>query len=221
MKMKKMIGAFALTAALAMGTAPAFAASATTPDPSTDAFSDNGSTEIKAKIDNINPAIRATVPLQVTVVFGGEGASDIIGPNPSAYKITNVGTGNIQVTEAEITANAAYSSVFGIDAIDTRDFSDAKGGDLSRFSSNVLSFFYTTTGNHTYLTPNHKLSQAVAGTPDSRYISNPKVFTPETLTPNQELEITLGGAAVFTSKVSQDDLTDTLCNIKYTIQAAA
>ena len=57
MKMKKMIGAFALTAALAMGTAPAFAAQVGTDN---DEFSDNGSTEIKAKVDNINPQVRAT-----------------------------------------------------------------------------------------------------------------------------------------------------------------
>lgn len=214
MKMKKMIGAFALTAALAMGTAPAFAASVGTDN---DEFSENGSTEIKAKIDNVNPQVRATVPLLVTVVFGSNGHSDIIGPNPSAYKITNVGTGNIQVTEAEITDMNEYFSSEPI-YNDGSDWVDENGDAVS---TNAIMLTYKTDGNNTYLTTNHPLSAAKSTVVDKQYVSDALKFTAEQLAPNDELGITLGGHACFPSAISMDGKSDTLCKIKYTIAAAA
>lgn len=227
MKMKKMVGALALTAALAMGTAPAFAASASTPDPATDAFSENGSTEIKAKVDNVNPAIRATVPLQVTVVFGSHEGSDIIGPNSSAYKITNVGTGNIKLTEAEITD---VNSVFTMSPLKTY------GADKYKlYDSGSRGYAFPTSGDHlvftfkadtvsTFLTDSHKLSQASSSAADDKDV----LETPSTwptggiqINTGADLPIELGGAAYFTNTFTQDDLTDTLCKIKYTIAAAA
>lgn len=227
MKMKKMVGALALTAALAMGTAPAFAASASTPDPATDAFSENGSTEIKAKVDNVNPAIRATVPLQVTVVFGSHEGSDIIGPNSSAYKITNVGTGNIKLTEAEITD---MSSVFTSSALNMTEGANKYGV----FNSSSFAWEKPTTGDHlnfsiaagtfkNYLTTGHKASQATGAGVETQIMTDATAWPAGGIQINTgaDLPITLGGVAYFNSTFTQDNLTDTLCKIKYTIASAA
>ncbi len=225
MKMKKMIGAFALTAALAMGTAPAFAASATTPDPATDAFSDNGSTEIKAKVDNINPQVRATVPLQVTVVFGSNGGSDIVGPNSSAYKITNVGEGNIKLTEAEITdVNTVFTTTemgtFGENKFKTYDGNNMEWNEIT--SGDHLNFTFKADTFENYLTVGHKASEAKGNAKEKLYVENATAWPAGgiSIAKGADLPIELGGVAYFTSTFTQDNLTDTLCKIKYTIASA-
>ena len=218
MKMKKMIGAFALTAALAMGTAPAFAAQVGTDN---DEFSDNGSTEIKAKVDNINPQVRATVPLQVTVVFGSNGGSDIVGPNSSAYKITNVGEGNIKLTEAEITdVNTVFTTTemgtFGENKFKTYDGNNMEWNEIT--SGDHLNFTFKADTFENYLTVGHKASEAKG----KLYVENATAWPTDgiSIAKGADLPIELGGVAYFTSTFTQDNLTDTLCKIKYTIAAA-
>lgn len=227
MKMKKMVGALALSAALAMGTAPAFATVAD--DGSTNAFSDNGSTEIKAKVDKVDTAIRATVPLQVTVVFGSHEGSDILGPSASSYKITNIGTGDIKLTEAEITD---MSSVFTSTPM---HISGEHKYQTSTVDTDNGGFIYTTpaTGDHinfafdagtvkTYLTTGHKASQASATGTDKRVRDDATAWPTEgiAIAKGGDLPITLGGVAYFNSTLDSGELTDTLCKIKYTIAAA-
>lgn len=214
MKMKKMVGAFALTAALAMGTAPAFATVAD--DGSSNAFSDNGSTEIKAKVDTVDKQVRATVPLQVTVVFGATGASDITGPSSDAYAITNIGEGDIKVAEAEITdMHTTFTS--GVVANDGTDWVDGNGDRIT--SGDHIMFTYTTALNDAYLTTDHKLSASKKMT-DQVYYSSAKNFTAETIAVGEKLPITLAGKCFFTSTLSAGEQTDTLCKIKYTIASA-
>lgn len=210
MKMKKILGTAALTAALALGTTPAFAASVAD-DGSTNAFSDSGSTEVKAKVDTVNKQVRAQVPLSVTVVFAGHGASDIMGPSASSYKITNIGEGDIKITDAEI---SGVNELFDCSPIRLTDIEDES------VEGDKMMFYYITKNNKTYLTSNHKLSQATTGTTQTRYIAGAKGFTAEELAPGESLGIELGGKAYFNSTFTQDDLTDTLCTIKYTIAAA-
>lgn len=221
MKIKKMVGAVALTAALAMGSVPAFAASVD--DSTTNEFSDNGSTEIKAKVDNFNSNVRAKVPLKVVVVFGGTGASEITGPTASSYAIENIGDGPIKVTNAEITG---MNSTFISEAIyeDSDVWYDSNDDEITE--GNYLMFTYETAGNKTYLTDGHKLSDAKAkagkSPNDEAYVEGAKTFSAETLAAKgDKLEIQLGGKAFFKDTISNDQLTDTLCSIKYTITTAA
>lgn len=216
MKMKKMIGAFALTAALAMGTAPAFATVAD--DGSGNAFSDSGSTEVKAKVDTVNKQVRATVPLQITVVFGATGASDITGPSSASYCIKNIGEGDIQVAEAEVTE---MHSTFSNEPIylDGNDWLDANGDPIT--NKNAIMFTYTTALNETYLTDGHPLSQAKSTVADKQFVENAKRFQAETIAVGDSLPITLGGKCFFTDTLTAGEQTDTLCKIKYTIQAVA
>ncbi len=222
MKMKKMVGALALTAALAMGTAPAFAAQVGSDN---DEFSDNGSTEIKAKVDNINPAIRATVPLQVTVVFGSNGGSDIVGPNSSAYKITNVGTGDIKVTEAEITDvnNVFTTTAMGTDGAGKYKTWDSVNEEWKALDSgDHLMFVFEAGTFKNYLTDGHAASAGLANNPHTRLVPGATAWPTDGLhiAKDADLPITLGGVAYFNSTFTQDNLTDTLCKIKYTIAAA-
>lgn len=218
MKMKKMVGALALSAALAMGTAPAFAASVDD-DGTANEFSDNGSTTVKAKVDTVIENVRATVPLQVTVVFGSQGEVEIQGPSDKSYAITNVGTGPIYVANAEITD---MNNFFASEAW--------KSGVTP--SDKAMMLFYSTDGDSgvdTYLTTGHNLLAAKTGN------SGPGKTEKELLTTwgktavnyegnediipadNGKLHITLGGMAYFADQISADDFSDTLCKIKYTI----
>lgn len=212
MKMKKMVGALALSAALAMGTAPAFAASVDD-DGSTNEFSDNGSTTIKAKVDVVDTNVRATVPLQVTVVFGNDGYSDIMGPSADAYKVTNIGEGDIQVSAVEITDLNNF-------------FTSASFQKTATPTGKNLMFFYETQGNSTYLTTAHPAQSGKATTADKNimqsYGKTAKAWNAaaDALGPGDELQIGLSGAAYFDEEISADDFSDTLCKIKYTIEAA-
>ena len=208
--MKKMIGAFALTAALAMGTAPAFAASVSS---ETEDFSDNGSTEVKAKVEKVvNPQMKATVPLQITVVFGAEGASDILGPSPTAYYIENTGEDDIKVVDAEITG---LNSLFTNQAVQLNGQEEAVVG-----TGNNLMFYLTTENNNCYLTAGHTAAQQTNGSVQNKYFpaSQPAIrWSDEELAFGDKMEITIGGKAYFNEKISQDKLTDAICSIMYTI----
>lgn len=118
MKLSKMAGAFALTAALAMGTVPALAAETATGNMKD--FSDGAtwgsSNEAAATGDTVvrafafNEQLNATIPLEITVVFPSTGGA-ITAPDKTAYKIVNNSTkADIKVVEAELSgANTAFN----------------------------------------------------------------------------------------------------------------
>lgn len=213
MKMKKLVGALALTAALAMGTAPAFATGTVDTDGTDNEFSDNGSTTIKARVDAVDVNVRATVPLQVTVVFGNEGYSDIIGPSSDAYYVENIGEGDIQVSNVEITDMNSF-------------FTSSSFQQNATPSGKNLMFFYETNGNCTYLTTAHPASQGKTTTADrnilTSYGKTAKAWNAgaDAMGPGDKLNISLTGAAYFDEQIAAEDFSDTLCKVKYTIEAA-
>lgn len=115
MKMTKMAGAVALTAALAMGTVPAFAASNYSVG-NDEAFNDGktweaGSTNVDAAVGETtvlgttyNSQLNATVPVTITIAWPTIGG-DIIAPSASAYKITNNSKSD-KINVVEITSTA-------------------------------------------------------------------------------------------------------------------
>lgn len=108
MKLTKMAGAFALTAAMALTTVPAFAAVGASNE---ELFTDIGnntnpvgqqSTEVWA--ETTNASIMAMVPTRVAIVIPSSGENAIMAPQASAYKITNTGTQNaIRLTSVSST----------------------------------------------------------------------------------------------------------------------
>ncbi len=223
MKMKKMVGAVAVAAALAMGTCvPAFATGgASASDATENPFSDSGNTVIKAHIDNVDKNIRATVPLNVTVVFGGQGGSDIIAPSSTDYKITNIGEGPIQVSEVEMSGVNTLFNAEGIYELDGAWYNDA--GQIT--TGNYMMLTYKTAAMNTFLGTSHPLTAAKAkagkNNNDEDYVTGATNFSAEQIAVGSDLPIELGGKVyVSTGKISQEDLTDTLCTLKYTIAAA-
>lgn len=219
MKIQKMVGAFALTAALAMGSVPAFAAQPSV-GPDSDAFSETGNTEIKATVDKYDENVRATVPLEVVVVFGPEGAQDIIGPTSGKYAIKNVGTGDIKVTNVALSETTSQFDFEGIYEEDGT-WNNANGAITS---GNHIMFTYTTEGNKTYLGTGHDLKDAKAYASkadqgDSIYVADAKAYTAEVIAAEDELNIELAGKAYFVDPIDTG-VTDMLCRITYTIAAA-
>lgn len=95
MKLTKMAGAFALTAALAMTAVPAFAAADAT---NTDNFKDGGNNTAtattKVYAEAINAALNATIPTRVAIVVPATGSGEIKAPSSDVYKIVNNTTTN-------------------------------------------------------------------------------------------------------------------------------
>lgn len=217
MKMKKMVGALALTAALAMGTAPAFAAPGATGESAFDK-TDKGSTDIKAEVQkSLDTQIQAKVPLQVVVTFGSTGASDILGPTADMYKITNTGEDAIAVENVEVTAPKSPFTSKAI-YLDGSDWSTADGAITS---GNYLMFTYKTAQNNTYLTPDHSLSLAKKVNDTAYAGPDAANFTKETIAKGGSLGIDFAGKAYFTQTISASDVSDTLCQVKYTIGAVS
>lgn len=105
MKMKKMVGALALTAALAMGTTPAFAAGTSVGN---DALFNGSNTNTDLATGNtvvngmpINSQLICSVPIDITVVVPTDGG-DLICPTSTAYRIQNRSTNNVKVIGAEL-----------------------------------------------------------------------------------------------------------------------
>lgn len=220
MKMKKMVGALALTAALAMGTAPAFASGTETEN----AFSDSGSTEVKAKVDTVNKQVRATVPLQVTVVFGATGGGEITGPSADAYKVTNIGEGDIKLTNIELTGmhETFTSSVISFDGT---DYTDPVSGNTFDTGDHIM-FTAQTANNKVYLTDTHAAKDQTTGLTDKAVIESifgsgsAKKWSDEPIAVGANCPITLGGLHYFNSTLASGNMTDTLCNLKVTIASA-
>ena len=121
MKSTKMIGAFALTAALAMGTVPAFAATSA-PLAENDEYinasytntsnileGSTGSATTEVEVFSVNSQINATIPVKVVVVVPSIGG-DIVAPTAKAYQIKNLGDGDIEVTQAKETDGTDFKA---------------------------------------------------------------------------------------------------------------
>ncbi len=109
MKLTKMAGAFALTAAMAMTAVPAFAAVGvdneelfTTTGNGSNA---TGTQTTVVEAEAVNTQLMATIPTKVAIVIPSSGTGAIVAPQASAYKITNTGTSNaIQLKSVQSTA---------------------------------------------------------------------------------------------------------------------
>lgn len=233
MKMKKMVGALALSAALAMGTAPAFAASAS--DAAQNEFStDGGNTVIKAQVKNIDENICATVPLNVVVVFGSQGHSKIIAPSASEYQITNTGKGDIKLTEGAIESGSNNTGItmdwMTAGAAETDPWVDKSGTAIANNAPRLMLTWGTTAGGSafkTYLSDSHALSNATnADKVDSKYNPVYSDFAEWptggiTIAKDTAIDIQLGGDVYNGgTALSLSESTDTLCKIKYTIAKA-
>lgn len=111
MKLTKMAGAFALTAALAMSAVPAFAAvEATNEDYFVETNTTNtnqaqATTEVWAQ--TINKYLNATIPTRVAIVVPSQGGA-ITAPSTSAYKIHSNTDNDIYLTKVNSRPGGAF-----------------------------------------------------------------------------------------------------------------
>ncbi len=221
MKMKKMVGAIALTAALAMGTAPAFAASVGSDQ---DFANGTGSTEVKVTADA--STIHATVPMSVTVVMGASGSGTLQTPDASAYKITNTGDTAFNIVNAELTNPDTAFNIIPMYPGEGGTAGKWFDGNDDEITANSIMITFNDGTNNTYLSETHALKDAKAKTTstklnDNAYDPDFKDFTPINLaSKNDSVGIKLGGVYCLPDAIS-GGLTDSkLCSIKYTIQEA-
>lgn len=222
MKIKKMVGAVALTAALAMGSVPAFA---TTLDDEVgslgDAFDDtgSGSTEITTRIDNTSTQVQARVPLSLVVVFNSNGYSEITAPTADAYGITCTGSDAIKLSKVEI-ADWNSDDFVSTTIVDNGDgtYSDFVDPDTLLEGSNIM-FTLKIGSNFNWLTEDHGTSAWKAT--DKNSLPGAAKWTAPTIQPEDTLGIEIGGVSYFENPIDTDDLTDSsVCKIVYTITAA-
>lgn len=112
-KTKKMAAALALSAALAMGAVPAFAADASVGK--TGSFADGndstGSASTALNVYATASQIQATIPVDITIVTPIEGGT-ITAPSADAYKIVNNNaTKALKVTKVQGLDNAGWKAV--------------------------------------------------------------------------------------------------------------
>lgn len=112
-KTKKMAAALALSAALAMGAVPAFAADASVGK--TGSFADGndntGSASTALNVYATASQIQATIPVDITIVTPIEGGT-ITAPSADAYKIVNNNaTKALKVTKVQGVDNAGWKAV--------------------------------------------------------------------------------------------------------------
>ena len=112
-KTKKMAAALALSAALAMGAVPAFAADASVGK--TGSFADGndntGSASTALNVYATASQIQATIPVDITIVTPIEGGT-ITAPSADAYKIVNNNaTKALKVTTVQGVDNAGWKAV--------------------------------------------------------------------------------------------------------------
>ena len=136
-KTKKMAAALALSAALAMGAVPAFAADASVGK--TGSFADGndntGSASTALNVYATASQIQATIPVDITIVTPIEGGT-ITAPSADAYKIVNNNaTKALKVTKVQGVDNAGWKAVTRADEPeeqhvrhDGRDEADGEGG---------------------------------------------------------------------------------------------
>lgn len=112
MKLTKIAGAFALTAAMAMAAVPAFAdtTEATNEALFTESTTNKAtaSTKVMASATNVN--LTASIPTRVAVVIPSKGVGNVICPGSDVYKIVNKSTNKIYLNNVT-GANGAFSLV--------------------------------------------------------------------------------------------------------------
>ena len=99
-KSKKFVAALAISAALAMGAAPAFAADVEVGNPGAfqgDENSASATTAVTMFVSDSDTQIQATVPVAITIVTPSAGGV-ITAPTANAYKIANNGQAPLKVT---------------------------------------------------------------------------------------------------------------------------
>lgn len=112
-KTKKMAAALALSAALAMGAVPAFAADASVGKTGSFADGDDntGSASTALNVYATASQIQATIPVDITIVTPIEGGT-ITAPSADAYKIVNNNaTKGLKVTKVQGVDNAGWKAV--------------------------------------------------------------------------------------------------------------
>lgn len=131
MKTRKAITAMALTAMLAMGTAPAaFAAGEGTSDTPTGVTTANGKAtgDTTISVETIVTNISATIPLNVKVVGPAEGGP--LSGVPSNYQIVNKSAYPIKVTEIKATEDESGNWKLSESALTDASESTANIGDI-------------------------------------------------------------------------------------------
>ena len=112
-KTKKMAAVLALSAALAMGAVPAFAADASVGKTGsfTDGNDNTGSASTALNVYATASQIQATIPVDITIVTPIEGGT-ITAPSADAYKIVNNNaTKGLKVTKVQGVDNAGWKAV--------------------------------------------------------------------------------------------------------------
>lgn len=204
MKMKKMVGALALTAALAMGTTPAFASG--TAVGNDQLFSQIGNAaDNKAQGDTvvngmpINAQLIVSVPIDITVVVPTTGG-ELICPTSTAYRIQNRSNNSVFVIGAQL-ENGSFTA-----SADASTESAATTAGMTRYISlvgNGLSF-----GDKTAT----QTAMATTGT-------TPWEITAGTAATPTDYGITLSGTTNDFSgmPLTSGTLTSNMCKIVYTI----
>lgn len=96
-KTKKALATLALSATLAMGAVPAFAADATVNDTgSFDVTGETGKGSTQLNVQATASQIQATLPVSITVVTPADGGN-ITAPSDKAYKIVNNGEADLKI----------------------------------------------------------------------------------------------------------------------------
>lgn len=164
MKATKLLGSVALTAALAMGTVPAFASSnaptdwmngtdqgiggagvsvnnkmitnLTTDTTNNNHKTGNGSTAVKASVFDAD--MQVTIPLQLSVAFASIG-SELTCPSDGAYNIINNGTKAVKITNILATSTQfKLEEVAAIKALTSAEADKKIGMTLDFGSSKVV-----------------------------------------------------------------------------------
>lgn len=209
MKMKKMVGALALTAALAMGTTPAFASG--TAVGNDQLFSQLGNAADNKAQGNtvvngmpINAQLIVSVPIDITVVVPTTGG-ELICPSKTAYRIQNQSNNSVYVIGAQL-ENGSFKAVADASSEPALDSSSTAGDRAISLIGNGLSFGDKTTG---------KTAMSNTGTVPWE-ISAGTSATPT----NYEIELS-GCTNVFAAQpLTSGSLTSNMCKIVYTITNA-
>ncbi len=198
MKLTKMAGAFALTAAMAMATVPAFAAtSAENVEQFVSAGDGSGATaSTDVKFEVVDAALNATIPTKVAIVIPSSGGT-ITGP--TNYEITNNSTGGIRVAKLQVSAPNANMSIPTTSW--TTDPSTPTTGGVALATLSI--------GGGSPM-------QLVASTAG---ITVQTSYTGATIAQGGKASLELGGKVLATT-LSASELTSTAMKIQYTIQTA-
>ncbi len=204
MKMKKMVGALALTAALAMGTTPAFASG--TAVGNDQLFSQLGNAADNKAQGNtivngmpINAQLIVSVPIDITVVVPTTGG-ELICPSSTAYRIQNRSNNSVFVIGAQLEDGSFTASA------DASTESAATTAGMTRYISLV--------GNNLSLGDKTSTQTAMAKTG-----TTPWEITAGTAATPTDYGITLSGTTNDFSgmPLTSGTLTSNMCKIVYTI----